>query len=87
MLLKKIQTVDFDPANPEHRLAVASFMKRTAWSDSKFRFSHDPAYGSVADQVKIKMLHWYIQQDTGIRVAPATRPLIGRSLGVLSMVV
>ena len=80
MLLKKITTVDFDASNPEHRIAVASFMKRTAWGDSKFRFSHDPAYGSVADQVKVKMLHWYIQQDTGVTVAPAERPLIGRGL-------
>ena len=53
-------------------------MKRNAWGDSEFRFSHDPAFGSVADQVKVKMLHWYIQQDTGIAVAPAERPLIGR---------
>ena len=84
MLLKKVQTVDFDPSNPEHRVAVASFMKRTAWADSKFRFSHDPAFGSVADQVKVKMLHWYIQQDTGIAVEPAVRPLIGRGLTVVS---
>lgn len=78
MLQSKVNTVTFDPAKLEHRIAVASFMKRNAWGDSKFRFSHDPAFGSVADQVKVKMLHWYIQQDTGIAVAPAERPLIGR---------
>ncbi len=84
MLLQKTNTVAFDASNPEHRVAVASFMKRTAWGDSKFRFSHDPAFGSVADQVKVKMLHWYIQQDTGIAVEPAARPLIGRGLSVVS---
>ena len=83
MLLQKMNTVAFDPSNPEHRLAVASFMKRTAWSDSKFRFSHDPAFGSVADQVKVKMLHWYIQQDTGIALEPATRPIIGRNMAAV----
>lgn len=84
MFLQKIPTVAFDASNPEHRRAVASFMKRTAWADSKFRFSHDPAFGSVADQVKVKMLHWYIQQDTGIAVTPLARPLIGRGLSVVS---
>jgi hypothetical protein len=78
MLQSKVNTVTFDPSKLEHRTAVASFMKRNAWGDSEFRFSHDPAFGSVADQVKVKMLHWYIQQDTGIAVAPAERPLIGR---------
>jgi hypothetical protein len=80
MILQKLKTVDFDPSNPEHRFAVASFMKRTAWGDSKFRFTHDPSYGSVADQVRVKMLHWYITQDTGIAVKCAVRPLVGRGL-------
>ena len=86
MILQKMTTVPFDAANPEHRIAVASFMKRNAWVDSKFRFTHDPAFGSVADQVKVKMLHWYIAQDTGIAVDLAPRPLISRSVGGLSLV-
>jgi hypothetical protein len=80
MILQKQNTVAFDPSNPRHRIAVASFMKRTAWADSDFRFTHDPAFGSVADQVKVKMLHWYIAQDTGITVESAARPLIARGL-------
>ena len=83
MILQKMNTVAFDPSNKAHRAAVASFMKRNAWVDSGYRFTHDPAFGSVADQVKVKMLHWYIAQDTGIAVAPADRPLIGRGLTVV----
>jgi len=79
-MLQKINAVAFDASNPEHRIAVASFMKRNAWGDSNYRFLHDPAFGSVADQVKVKMLHWYIEQDTGIAVAPADRPLMSRGI-------
>lgn len=78
MILQKTNTVNFDASNPEHRKAVAMFMKRTAWADTNLRFSHDPAFGSVADQVKVKMLHWYIQQDTGMAIEAPSRPLIGR---------
>jgi hypothetical protein len=84
MILQKTNTVNFDASNPEHRKAVAMFMKRTAWADTSYRFSHDPAFGSVADQVKVKMLHWYIAQDTGIAVQPAPRPLMSRGLSVVS---
>ena len=63
MLLKIQGTVAFDPANKEHRLAVKAFMKRQAWADSPFRFSYDPAYGSVAHQVQAKLLDWYIEQE------------------------
>ncbi len=82
-ILQTVQTVKFDPANPEHRKSVAKFMKRTAWADSDFRFAHDPAFGSVADQVKVKMLHWYIAQDTGMDVEVPTREIIARGLHVV----
>lgn len=73
MILHKTNPTEFDPSNKDHRFAVAAFMKRTAWVDSKFRFAYDPAYGSVADQVKVKMLHWYIEQETGITPKSAKR--------------
>lgn len=79
-ILQHTQPVQFNPADPAHRKAVANFMKRTAWADSEFRFAHDPAFGSVADQVKVKLLHWYIAQDTGVTVEPEARPLIARGL-------
>lgn len=63
MILQKIPSTNFDPSNKEHREAVGAFLKRTAWGDSKFRFTHDPAYDSVADQVKSKLLTWYLKND------------------------
>lgn len=70
MILHKMNTVAFDASNKLHRKAVASFMKRNAWADSPIRFSHDPEYGSVADQVKAKMLAWYINREM---VRPAAK--------------
>lgn len=63
MILQKMSSTNFDPSNKEHREAVGAFLKRTAWGDSKFRFTHDPAYDSVADQVKAKLLAWYLKND------------------------
>ena len=63
MLLQKPQTQPFDPNQKNHRLAVHAFMKRNAWSDSAIRFSYDPAYSSVADQVQTKLLKWYMSQE------------------------
>ena len=63
MYLKKTDTVVFDPANKEHRAAVICFLKRRAWADSPIRFTHDPAYGSVSDQVQSKLLVWYASQE------------------------
>ncbi len=83
MILNKTNTVDFDPNNQAHRKAVASFMVRSAWIDSPFRFSYDPAFGSVADQVKVKLLHWYIERDTGVTVQSAERPIIARGLSAV----
>jgi len=63
MLLKRQETVDFDPSNKAHRAAVRAFLKRRAWVDSPIRFAHDPAYGSVAEQVQAKLLQWYVYQE------------------------
>lgn len=82
MILQKTNTVNFDPSNKSHRVAVAAFMKRTAWVDTEYRFTHDPAFGSVADQVKTKLLHWYLTKDTGIALKPQPRPLISGSFEV-----
>lgn len=74
MILQEVKRVEFDPTNLEHRCAVAAFMKRSAWVDASYRFTYDPDFGSVADQVKIKLLDWYIEQDTGIK--PAKRVMV-----------
>lgn len=63
MLLKRRETVDFDPSKKAHREAVAAFMQRRAWGDSPLRFSHDPNFGSVADQVEKKLLAYYLSKD------------------------
>jgi len=63
MILKHLATVTFDPSNKEHRAAVRAFMKRRAWADSPLRFTHDPTYGSVAEQVQTKLLLWYMEQE------------------------
>ena len=63
MLLKHPDTVAFNPALKEHRAAVRDFLKRKAWNDSPIRFSHDPQYGSVAEQVQAKLLAWYLQKE------------------------
>jgi hypothetical protein len=56
-------TVVFDPNIAEHRLAVRAFMKRSSWGDSPIKFKHDPVYGSVANQVQVKLLRWYLDRD------------------------
>jgi hypothetical protein len=63
MLLKRQEIVEFDPSKKDHREAVKAFMVRNAWVDSPLRFAYDPAYGSVAEQVKTKLLAWYVEQD------------------------
>lgn len=63
MLLKHSETVEFNPALKEHRAAVRDFLKRKAWNDSPIRFSHDPQYGSVAEQVQSKLLAWYLSKE------------------------
>lgn len=64
MLLKRQETIEFDPSKKEHRAAAHAFMKRGAWADSPLRFAYDPSYGSVADQVRSKLLDWYVAQET-----------------------
>jgi hypothetical protein len=63
MILQRVPTVAFDPSNKTHRAAVRAFLKRRAWLDSPLRFSHDPAFGSVADQVTTKLLEWYADRE------------------------
>ena len=65
MILQHPATTEFDPSNKEHRQAVRDFLKRNAWSDSKYRFKYNPAYGSIANQVQEKLLAWYIDQEYG----------------------
>ncbi len=57
------ETVDFDPTKKEHRAAAAAYMRRRAWADSKLRFTHDPCYGSVAEQVEKKLLAYYMSKE------------------------
>ena len=63
MYLSKPATVVFDPSKKEHRAAARAFLKRKAWADCPLRFTHDPAYGSIADQVQSKLLDWYVTQE------------------------
>jgi len=67
MLLKCQSTVKFDPANKAHRASVRAFMKRHAWSDAPIRFTHDPVYGSIVEQVQTKLLEWYLAKEVAPR--------------------
>ncbi len=63
MPLEKQNTVKFDPSKKAHRESAAAFMRRRSWSDSPIRFSHDPVYGCVADQIEKKLLNYYMSKD------------------------
>jgi len=63
MLLKNPVTIVFDPSNKVHRAAVHALLKRKTWAETSLRFKHDPEYGSVADQVRAKLLLWYVEQE------------------------
>ena len=63
MYLSKPATISFDPSKKDHRAAARAFLKRKAWVDSPLRFSHDPSYTSIADQVQSKLLNWYMSQE------------------------
>ena len=65
MLLRHSETVVFDPSKKAHRQAVAAYLKRSAWADSPIRFRHDPAFGSVTDLVKTRLVEWYIAREFG----------------------
>lgn len=81
MFLKKSDTVMFDPSNKSHRQAVRDFMKRRAWVDTSIRFSYDPEYGSVVDQVQSKLLTWYMAKDnTAPRIRVPTPVASGMKL-------
>lgn len=73
MLLNRKIPVDFDPSNKLHRHAVKLFMKRRAWADSPLRFTHDPTYGSVIEQVQSKLLEWYIARESFADKLPQTK--------------
>lgn len=77
MLLKRRETVDFDPTKKEHRAAAAAFMRRRAWNDSPIRFSYDPNFGSVAEQVEKKLLSYYLAKDKLAIPAPVDRTFAG----------
>jgi len=64
MILQKSKTVDFDPSSKLHRASVVAFMRRNAWVDSPLRFTDDPEYGSVPEQVQTKLLRWYMDKET-----------------------
>lgn len=63
MTINTTPAVDFNPQDPTHRMAVARFMKRYAWNDAGIRFTHDPEYGNLVDQVKDKLLKFYLAQE------------------------
>jgi len=63
MLLKRRETIVFNPSDREHRAAVRAFLKRMAWADSPLRFSYNSAFGSVAEQVQTRLLQWYLDQE------------------------
>ncbi len=73
MYLPKPETVAFDPNNKVHRAAARAFLKRKAWMDSPIRFTHDPGYGSVSEQVQSKLLDWYVAQEEA-KLAKKTTP-------------
>lgn len=63
MIIERQKTVTFDPADKKHRDAFHKFLKRRAWVDSPLRFTYDPAYGSVVDQVSEKLVTWYLEKE------------------------
>jgi len=63
MYLQLPKTVEFNPSNKAHRESVRAFMKRRAWGDAPIRFSHDPSYGSIVEQVQTKLLAWYLEKE------------------------
>ena len=80
MYLNKPATVDFDPNKKDHRAAFRAFMKRKAWTDCPMRFTHDPGYGSIAEQVQAKMLDWYIAQDEAKESKKSRKEIDGKEL-------
>lgn len=64
MTLQRAETVIFNPAILEHRMAVKAYLKRNAWVDTNIRFRLDPKFGSLIEQIRSKMLNWYIEQES-----------------------
>ena len=63
MTINTPPTVAFDPANQQHRMAVGRFMKRYSWADAGIRFSYEPEYNNLVDQIKDRLLKHYLQQE------------------------
>lgn len=61
------KTIQFDPSKREHREAVRDFMRRKHWGDTNLRFSYDPTYGSISQQIQEKLLSWYIFKEESRR--------------------
>ena len=76
MYLPRPVTVNFDPANKEHRAAARAFLRRKAWVDSPMRFTHDPGFGSVADQIQSKLLDWYVAQEEAKLTKKVAKPVL-----------
>lgn len=83
MLLQHPKTVKFNPANKAHRSAIRAFMKRRAWADSPIRFSHDPAYGSVVEQVQTLLLEWYLNREATPRKCKTVAPVVSSKVSQL----
>ena len=63
MILNNPDLVNFDPTNIAHRDAVKGFMKNRTWGNTNLRFTVDQEYSSVAIQVQVRLLEWYIAQE------------------------
>lgn len=62
-ILKKVERVEFDPANPAHRKSVQQFMVRNSWADTDIKFLHNPKYGHLIEQVTVETIQWYMNKD------------------------
>jgi hypothetical protein len=76
VILQPSCTVAFNPALKSHRDAAIAFMRRNAWGDSPFRFTHDAAFSSVSDQVRAKLLDWYVREDLSMPKRTDRNPVL-----------
>lgn len=68
MLLNPKPIVKFDPSNKEHRQVMRGYI-RTGRMDASYKFLHDSAYISIADQCKSELAAWYLQREFDKKVA------------------
>jgi hypothetical protein len=66
-LLKEVQRVKFNPADPEHRGAVKKFMVRNSWNDAGIKFILQPEYDNLVDQTGSMLINWYFTHDTELK--------------------